>query len=57
MVGVGQVVRIAGFARLEVDVGVLRGAAHARDGRAMSAAVAVRAHQILVDHGAQIVRR
>ena len=54
--GAGQVERIDGFARLEVDVRVLRRAAdHRTVGR--KRAGAVRAHQVLVDHGAQVVGR
>ena len=52
--GGGEVVRIAGFARLEVDVGILRGAADDRTvGR--ERAGAVRGDQFVVDHGAEIV--
>ena len=52
--GGGQVVRIAGFARLEVDVGILRGAAD--DGTVGGErAGAVGEDQILVDHGAHVV--
>ena len=52
--GGGQVVGIAGFARLEVDVGILRGAAD--DGTVgRERARAVGEHQVLVDHGAHVV--
>ena len=51
----GQVVRIHRFAALEVNVGVLRRAAqHRMVGR--ERALAMSAHQIVVDHGAHIVQ-
>ena len=50
----GQVVGVAGFARLEVDVGILGGAAD--EGTVGGeAAGAVGEDQILVDHGAHVV--
>ena len=51
----GQVIRVDGLAGLEVDIGVLRGAA---DERAVGreGPGAVRAHQFVVDHGAHVVR-
>ena len=52
--GGGQVVGVAGFARLEVDVGILRGAADEGTVGGEGAG-AVGEDEILVDHGADVV--
>ena len=54
MVGQAQVVRIDRFAALEINVRILRRAAqHRMIGR--QRATAMRAHQLVVDHGAHVV--
>ena len=49
-----EVVRIAGFAALKVGVGILRGAANEWPIRIQSTS-AMRQHQIVADHGADVV--